>query len=257
MSSPNDSPEPTSLDRKVQLEGAWNVRDLGGLRGHDGRALRRGLVFRADGLHSLTGGDSTVLEALSIQRVFDLRSDVELAKDGLGPFAQASDRHRHRPLVGVTLSPFDPSIDWAKVELASRYVHMLREGAAVIAEILEWLAVPEQVPTLFHCTAGKDRTGVVAAVLLAALSVPYETIVADYAQSGVNLQEPLTSRRQAMLDYGLAPEAVEYLTTAPAERMRVTLSRLDEEWGGVAGYLKTIPVEAGLQERLQQVLLAS
>jgi protein-tyrosine phosphatase len=248
-------PQPSWADRRVLLEGAINVRDLGGLVTPEGRCLHRNRVFRADALHRLSAQDDAILERLDVRRIFDLRSAAELAQDRLGAFAEADDRHRHRPLVGVTLSPFDPSIDWATVRGNSRYVHMLHEGGAVIVEILEWLAVPDQAPTLFHCAAGKDRTGVVAAVLLATLGVDHETIVEDYAASGPCLEPVLSSRRQQMLDGGLAREAVDYLTTAPARRMAETLKSLVEEWGGVDGYLRSVKARADLRERLALSLL--
>ena len=107
----------------------------------------------------------------------------KLEHHGAGDFASALDRHRHTPLVRVSLSITDSRIDWEKVDLQSRYLEMLHEGAPVIREILEHLAMDDAPATVFHCTGGKDRTGVVAAVLLRALGVADDVIVDDYAIS--------------------------------------------------------------------------
>jgi protein-tyrosine phosphatase len=240
---------------RIELEGAWNFRDFGGVTAADGRRIRPGAVFRSDALHRLTAGDAARLEALGLSRVYDLRSARELETDGLGDFAAVGDRHFHRPLVRVTLSPFDPSIDWKTLDLSSRYLEMLREGGAVVVEILSWLASAEAGPTVFHCTAGKDRTGVLAALLLLALGVDEEEVVADYAASEVCLAELLSERRKPLLAMGLDLEAVAYLTTAPASRMKATLLRLEADWGGVEGYLACAGAAPGLSAALRARLL--
>lgn len=240
--------------RHVELEGAWNFRDLGGIRARNGRRIREGLVFRADALHRLTPNDQRALGALGIGRVFDLRSERELAQDGIGEFAAADDRHRHTPLVAVTLSPFDPSIDWKSLDLSSRYAQMLAEGGAVVAQVLASLGEQNAAPTVFHCTAGKDRTGVLAALLLLALGVERDLVVEDYAQSEAFLAHLLSDRREALIESGLDIEAVAYLTTSPPERMAATLEYLDSELGGAEAYLDSVGVlakhRAALRERL-------
>ncbi|MFT4569947.1 MAG: protein-tyrosine phosphatase [Hyphomicrobiaceae bacterium] len=240
--------------RHIELEGAWNFRDFGGIATGDGHQIQPGYVFRSDALHGLTVADSGRLDLLGIERVFDLRSVREVEGDGLGEFASAGDRHRHRPLVAVTLSPFDPSIDWKSLDLSERYAQMLAEGGAVVAEILTWLARPESGPTVFHCTAGKDRTGVVAALLLLALGVGSDEIVEDYAISEHHLGRLLVDRRGPLIESGLDMNAVAYLTTAPAERMEAMLQRIASQWGGADAYLHGCGVSddvvADLRDRL-------
>jgi protein-tyrosine phosphatase len=240
---------------RIPLEGAYNFRDLGGLVALDGRTTAPGLVFRSDRLTRLTPADAARLEALGIGRVFDLRSDLELAEHGAGEFSEAGGRHRHRPLVKVSLSLTDARIDWAKVDLQHRYLEMLHEGAPVIREILEHLAASEAPPTVFHCTGGKDRTGVVAAVLLRALGVDDEVIVADYAISEKYLEPFVEASRAQMESEGYDPAIVLYLCGSPAERMRKMLQDLDERWKGVEGYLEWIGLRAERAESLRRRLL--
>jgi protein-tyrosine phosphatase len=223
--------------RHVPLTGAYNFRDLGGLRAGDGRVVRAGRVFRSDRLTGLTDEDRALLEGLGIRRIFDLRSDLELAEHGAGDFSLAADRHRHVPLVSISLSLSDPRIDWSKVDLGARYLEMMIEGRAVIREIFEHVATSDDGATLFHCTGGKDRTGVVAAVLLRTLGVDDETIVSDYAVSEKYLASFVEASRSLMEREGFDPQIVLYLCGSPAERMEKMLKDLDARWGSTKRYL--------------------
>ena len=223
---------------RIPLEGAYNFRDLGGLEAAGGRKIRSGKVFRSDRLTNLTTADAAILEELAIGRIYDLRSDLELTHHGAGEFAGAADRHRHTPLVRVSLSITDSRIDWQKIDLQSRYFEMLQEGAQVIRQIFEHLSSTDAPPTVFHCTGGKDRTGVVAAVLLRALGVGDEVIVADYAISERYLAPFVESTRALMESEGFDNEIVLYLCGSPAERMRKMLADMDERWGCAEAYLE-------------------
>lgn len=240
---------------RIPLEGAYNFRDLGGLRGHSGRFIPSGRVFRSDRLTRLTPADNALLESLGIARVFDLRSDRELEEDGPGTFSAAAGRHRHVPLVRISLSLSDPRIDWNKIDLGSRYLEMLEEGASVIREVLEHLASSRDSATIFHCTGGKDRTGVLAAVLLRLLGVDDETIVADYAVSETYLAPFVEASREMMEREGFDPAIVLYLCGSPATRMEKMLMDLDARWGCIDGYLGWAHVPSATVETLRQTLL--
>jgi protein-tyrosine phosphatase len=251
MTSTRTSPTPS---RHIPLEGAYNFRDLGGLTARDGRALRPRRVFRSDRLTGLTAEDRALLEGLGIRRVFDLRSDLELAEHGAGDFSSEAGRHRHVPLVSISLSLSDPRIDWSKVDLGARYLEMMVEGRDVIREILEHLADAEDA-TLFHCTGGKDRTGVVAAVLLRTLGVDDETIVADYAVSEKYLEAFVHASRALMEREGFDPQIVLYLCGSPAERMVKMLADVDARWGSIEGYLAWAGVSDATARALRERLL--
>jgi protein tyrosine/serine phosphatase len=238
----------------IPLQGAVNFRDLGGHRTAAGARVVRGQVYRADALHRLGAADAPVLDPLGIEIVFDLRSQTELDNDGVGEFVSAR-RHVHVPLVQVSLSPFDAELDWLQMDLQERYVEMLREGGGTIRQVVEWLANPDAGVCVFHCTGGKDRTGVVAAVILRTLGVPEEDVIADYAVSEKNLRTILESYRGELESRGLDDKAVAYLTSSPPDRMRHTLAELDRLWGSAPRYLESIGVARDIVDAMRRRLL--
>jgi protein-tyrosine phosphatase len=235
----------------VALKGVFNLRDLGGLETREGRRIRPGQVFRSDALHRIDSADAAQLARLGIRKIFDLRCDAEALRD-VSVSIGGADRV-HVPLVAVTLSPFDPDIDWRRIDLRERYMEMLAVGGEAIRSVLE--AAADNAPILFHCTAGKDRTGVVAAVLLRALDVPDEEIVADYAISENNLRAFLATLREDLVRRGMAQDAIDYVTSSPPERMRRTLLELDRRWGSTLEYLRWIGIDQAAIERLRFNLL--
>lgn len=237
---------------RIELQGARNFRDIGGCATVSGTRVAAGRVYRSDALHRLTPDDAAVLERLGITRVVDLRSGAEVTKEGVGDFAGA--RHLHVPLVEVSLSPYDPSLDWERIDLEDRYVEMLATGGRAIRAVLESAAEPGAC-VVFHCTAGKDRTGVVAAVLLRALGVCDEDVVADYAASEVHLRDVFERWRAELASKRLPPDAVAYLTSSPPRRMRRMLAELDRRWGSTQAYLAAIGVDAERLEALRASLL--
>jgi len=241
--------------RQVPLDSAFNVRDLGGLRATAGWRVRRGRVFRADALHRVGASDVAILAGLGIRRVFDLRSVAELSRDGVGEFAGRVAEHVHVPLVKVSLSPFDPGIDWKTLNLRDRYLDMLDEGAMAMRTIVCALAEAAPAPIIFHCTGGKDRTGVVAAVLLRSLGVPDDIIIEDYALSEANLAVAVEGYREHLEAVGLDSAAIAYLTSSPPDRMRYTLGELDRRWGCTEDYLGSIGIEAATIDAIRRNLL--
>jgi protein-tyrosine phosphatase len=164
----------------IPLEGAMNFRDIGGYETTEGRTVRTGLVFRSDGLHALTEADCGVISGLGLRQVFDLRRAAErerqpsvahtagleatlVAIGDAGPVAQQPE------LIDMLLSGDLPEADDAF--MVGEYTRMLDEHAADFGRLLGALAEPGGLPALFHCTAGKDRTGVAAALLLVLLGV--------------------------------------------------------------------------------------
>lgn len=232
------------MDRAVHLESASNVRDLGGLPVRGGGMVRRGRVYRGDAIHGATSADVSVLRSLGIRTVYDLRSPDELARDGIGQFAGSIAEHRHAPIVQVSLSPFDPRIDWATVNLRDRYLEMLEQGGDAIRSVMLALCDDRSGPVLFHCSGGKDRTGVVAALILRVLGVADEDIIADYAMSERNLAPRVRAFLDRLEGAGIDDDAIAYLTSSPPARMRYTLREIDARWGSAPRYLETIGVGA-------------
>lgn len=171
-------------DRHLALEGCFNFRDLGGYRTVDGRTVRWRRLFRADGLSRLTEADLAHLADLGVATVIDLRTDGELAERApVSPAGEFRPAVHHLPMIDV-LPPIDEYPSWADDGfLVGRYAAILADGMGAIGRALTLLAAPGGIPGVFHCTAGKDRTGILAALVLGLAGVPDDDIVADYALS--------------------------------------------------------------------------
>lgn len=177
-----------SLDRRITLEGAFNFRDLGGYPAADGRSIAWRRLFRSDGLSRLTADDLVRLVDLGIATVIDLRTAGERERESMpeGPFTPAV---HHLPMMDVLPSE-DELVSWVDEDfLIGRYSQMLDDGAGAIGEAVRVLSAPGAVPGLFHCAAGKDRTGILAAVVLGVLGVPDDVIAEDYALSQAAMVE--------------------------------------------------------------------
>ena len=167
-------------DRHITLEGAVNFRDLGGYRAADGRTIRWRSLFRADDLSRLSRPDRAVVRTLGIATVIDLRSrdEVELQRF---PVEEIPVGFHHVPLTAA-LPPFTAFLGGPEV-FTEHYLDIARQSGDQIARALGIVAQPQSHPVIVHCAAGKDRTGVLVAVLLALLGVPDDTIAEDYALS--------------------------------------------------------------------------
>ena len=241
--------------RRLSLSNAFNFRDLGGVSAGAAGCVRRGRVYRSDGLHRVDDADIEALTALGIADVFDLRSEAELARDGIGRFAGERARHHHTPLVKISLSPFDPDIDWATVNFRDRYLEMLEEGGAAVLAIFSALAAPQAAPLVFHCSGGKDRTGVMAALIQRTLGVADDDILEDYAVSEGLLQAAANGVRSRLDALGLSTDAIAYLTSSPPDRMRYTLDELDRRWGSTRAYLRWAGVSEAVEQSMRNNLI--
>jgi protein-tyrosine phosphatase len=242
------------MQRQIELEGCHNFRDLGGYPTRAGRQLRWRVLFRSDGLHHLTPGDVARLRGeLGIAHVLDLRSSGEIAIDGRGRLADEDVRIHHLPLFDETgASRADLG---AKISLSDRYFLMTEHAKRPIARILATLA-DAQAPAVYHCAAGKDRTGIVSAVLLGLLGVADEVIVADYAATQQNLDAIIarlmaSEGYQAMLE-NLPPDT---LHAEPAT-MIALLERVRSKYGSMRGYVRDLGVPDDAVARLEARLLA-
>ncbi|HXQ62480.1 MAG TPA: tyrosine-protein phosphatase [Acidimicrobiales bacterium] len=180
MPAPVAEPEPS---RTLVFDGCFNFRDLGGYPTADGRRTRWRRLFRADGLSRLTENDLATLATLGVVTVIDLRTDLEADTQGRFPPDRAGVSYHHLPLTD-TLPGEEESADWDRAAFVSeRYLAMLSEGTATVSDAIGLLADPARRPAVFHCSVGKDRTGVLAALVLGFLGVPDDVIVDDYALS--------------------------------------------------------------------------
>jgi len=237
--------------RLVPLEGAFNFRDLGGYPVVGGGRTRWGCLYRSDGLQDLTEADAAALGERHLATVIDLRTDVELERWGRGLIGDAPIRWEHLSVLRAEggESVAAPETD----DLAERYLWYLEVGGRPVARALEVLAEPGATPAVFHCAAGKDRTGVLAALILDAIGVEPEAIVTDYAETSAHL-DPILERLAANAPPTQPSVPPSRLTVEPATMERF-LERLQQRYGGAAKWMVAASGDASLPERLAQLLV--
>ena len=242
------------MKRHLPLSGAENFRDLGGYHTPDGTvAWRR--VFRADRLTELTEDDVDALAALSLKTVIDLRTPIETMRSGPGRLARQVTVHSHSLLTASTV--LRPALD---------YGAWIEQAGAPIAAVFGLMSAAEDpFPLVFHCTAGKDRTGIIAALLLGLLGVAAEDIVADYALTGQYFTparspdaEKLRRWHERMQQFfpDITERVAKSLLRAEPATMRALLAVLDERHGGAIGYLDKIGVDAEARAVIRGRLIA-
>ena len=247
-------PQPTSADpnRHLPLEGAYNVRDIGGYETQDGRTTRWRTLFRADSLHRLTSASQTTLLDYGLRTVLDLRRSDELA---IAPnvFADSTSvTYRH-----LSLLTDEPPVPGTPRPLVETYRVILDERQEQVRTVPQTLAAPGGLPGLVHCSAGKDRSGVLTALALGLCGVPSATIVADYALTTTYMQGPLMEEiRQRALKRGYVWEEYKPLVQSPPAFMETTLQHIDTRYGGIDAYVRSIGVRAEEIDHLRQRLLA-
>jgi protein-tyrosine phosphatase len=250
-----------TAERTLPLPGGVNFRDVGGYRTADGRAVRWGQVYRAGSLAELTDDDVATVGALGLRLACDLRSADEVARhaDRLPPGAT----HAHRPIVGevsrlrrvVTLYRKRHRVQELLEEV---YRVMLDQNGPVFAEVLRLAADPANRPLIIHCTAGKDRTGLAVALLLLALGVPEETVVADYTLSNhafdvlANRMRPEMARLYSL---GFGEVQLQPFLLAEARTLRGALAYVQRRYGSVDWYLQRAGLSDDMVARLRDGLL--
>ncbi|MEY2461172.1 MAG: protein-tyrosine phosphatase [Acidimicrobiaceae bacterium] len=226
------------LDRHLPFDVVFNFRDLGGYTTADGSTVKWRTLFRADGVHRLTVDD---LAPLGVRTVLDLRTPTELER---GRFTHDSIGFHHLPILDETWNPELLTGDPDPVPfLADRYVDMLATGRDAIARALHILGQSESLPLVFHCAAGKDRTGVVAAVVLSVLGVSDDDIATDYSLSRLGMPR---FKEWVIATY---PEAADAMSdqppaflASPVEAMHLFLERVRSAFGSMHAYVAELGV---------------
>lgn len=254
MSSHDGEIEPQEL-RRLDLQGPVNFRDLGGYVAADGRTVRRRHVFRSDALHRLTQSDVEKVHALGVTTVIDFRTAHELESSGWGGIELLTAQHLHLPTFDTTRPLLDDAdILKTLVTAPDAYLSMLRNGAKAYATALHHIAGSED-PVVFFCAAGKDRTGVFAALVLGLVGVSDDDIITDYALTGEVIEKIHALREPTRLPEGRTYELGEDLVHAYPESMARTIELLHDEWGGWDGYAGAIGVGADVIAELRGRLL--
>jgi protein tyrosine/serine phosphatase len=237
-----------SLSHLAEFDGPANFRDLGGYATASGGMTRRGRVFRSDSLSYLSDRDVEALRAeVGVRTVIDLRAGHEVEEFGHGPLT-AHVRHLHLPIVDTTRDPPTPRRLIRRAPKFQRleeiYGFMLREYADRFGDVLRVIADAKNHPLVFHCAAGKDRTGLVAALVLSLCDVADDLIVSDFAFTESRMPE-IIARHTARAEEGSADaEVAAQQYGAQAATMHAVLESLRDEFGSVDAYVAT----AGLAE---------
>ena len=235
------------MERRLDWDGCLNVRDLGGHPTEDGNETRMAAVVRADSVRRLTDDGWQSLVEYGIRRIVDLRLASELEEDEAGDV----------PVEVVHISfledvPLDKQIEivqrWVSAPddvSATRdgYLEMLETYRANVGAAVSAVARAPDGGVLIHCMGGKDRTGLVAALLLRLAGVPVADIAEDYGLSSENIK-PLWQEWVEDAGDDTERELRRRLSASPSEAMVQVLETLEREHGGVRGYL----VEAGVSE---------
>jgi protein-tyrosine phosphatase len=239
-------------ERLVPLDGAMNFRDVGGYETSDGRFVRWGKIYRSAALSGLTPQDLEKIRNLDIRYVYDLRS-----------VGERRDEPTRWPDTGATMASLDydmdisafmaafadgPTPDKVRAAMTSFYPAVVdshkSQFRAIFAELLEG----DDGAILYHCSAGKDRTGVQTALILSALGVPRETVIQDFLLS--NQHHKMSGDAGPMA--GMPPEVLEVLGGVERPYLEAFFAEIDRRYGGVEGYLAVeLEVDAADIQRLR------
>ncbi|RJQ73818.1 tyrosine-protein phosphatase [Pseudonocardiaceae bacterium YIM PH 21723] len=243
----------TMYTRFLDLDGLLNLRDLGGYPTEDGRTVAWRKLFRSDSMHRLTPAGQAAWDELGIRTVIDLRTPFEVDHRRWTPIDGWAGTWHHLPV--LTEIPDWTAVDKEYAEgpdlAADHYLEMLSLGAIPLRDAVT--ALIEQ-PALFHCAAGKDRTGVLAALTLRLLGVPAETVVEDYALTESATQAWLELRAaqgKTTFDFYVPPSM---RGSAPYTMQRF-LTRIDAEHGGVLGVATDLGIPQSTVDELRRSLL--
>jgi protein-tyrosine phosphatase len=251
--TPNDASRSVLQQRVLTWDGCLNVRDLGGLPTVDGGSTRFGAVVRADSIRRLSDSGWEALVEYGVRRIVDLRFDSELA----------ADPPRELPLevVHSSVLPEADSDDWAEIDAIGDaapdattahknvYLEFLERFPQAFARAIEAVAHAPEGPVVIHCVSGKDRTGLVAALLLRLANVSIGEVAADYALSA----ERLTSFSSRWIEEASSEEERlrrERISETPAAAMVGVLEELEARHGGVRGYLSA----AGMGKEVSELI---
>jgi protein-tyrosine phosphatase len=245
--------------RHLEIEGADNVRDVGGYPTPDGRRTRWKTFLRADSLHRLPPGSQRTLIDYGIRTVIDLRTTSAI-EEAPNVFAGSSEvAYYHQDAYGgqpppKVATPPEPRGNVQRI--LDNYIGILDHRPSQVRRTLATLASPGTLPAVVHCAGGQDRTGRITALVLGIAGVPAETIAEDYALSARYLVASYNAE-QAALD---APskeytwERYQQEFCSPDIMLKM-LEHLDERYGGVEAYVRSTGMSPGQIESIRTALV--
>jgi len=247
---------PNHPQRVWPLQGATNFRDLGGYLGHDGRPVRWRRLFRSDHLGGLTETDKALLAKLGLAKAFDFRGQTERAavsyeltgvtQHSLAIEPTVVQRMQGLVAVGQSLTPAR-----AAELMTDLYRALVNDQAHRFAELFQHL-LRADAPVVFHCTAGKDRTGLAAALILLALGVPRDVVLLDYLLTNRVFKHPPAAQSE------WSAEVLAVLWRVQPDFLQAALAEVDAAYGSLEGYLREgLSLGEPERERLRSLYLAA
>jgi protein-tyrosine phosphatase len=232
-------------ERHVNFDRIVNFRDLGGYETADGQRVKWGQVFRSGHLARATEKDRSLLRRMGIKLICDFRTPGEikaqpdwLPEDGSIKYLQMPIVHGEFDPVAAMQSLQKGDISWLTEDfMIDRYIKKIDDFPEIWCEFFQHLSDPQNRPLVFHCTAGKDRAGACAALVLLALGVPEKTVIYDHGLSNIYIADALKMINERITAMGIDPEKVAPYFTAPRNAIVAFVEHIRKTYGSADNYL--------------------
>ncbi|MGM0873266.1 MAG: tyrosine-protein phosphatase [Bacillota bacterium] len=248
-----------NIKNEIKFEKLYNFRDIGGLQTEDGRRVKSGVLFRSDDISRITKNDLAMLQEFGLKLICDLRTVNERKfkmyqiPENWGtvvkhiPIYHGSQDLSHRAFFNLLVGK---SKDINFEDMIKEFYHcMVNERKAEIREVISSVANDQHVPALIHCTGGKDRTGLIAALIQLFLGFSYETVIDQYLRSNA-LVEPRMKKAERFIRimslYRISPERIKPLLIVNKAYLENVLQDMFKQYGSVESYLMN---GCGIEER--------
>jgi protein-tyrosine phosphatase len=248
-----------SYSRFISFNSISNFRDLGGYQTRNGDVVAWHHIFRSGQLNHMTESDFNILsKELGVTSVIDLRSDLEIKKDGLGRLTNLPIQYHNISLIPDS-GDRKANIERYKgfTDMGQYYAHLVQKpdvGEKLI-EALEIIAEPANHPLVYHCAGGKDRTGILTIILLSIMGVPDDDIIADYCLSASSVEliyNRIRSDPQFSLETSILPD---YVWRVIPQTVSIFLTSIRTQYGSAWNYIKAQGANHSLANRLEKALL--
>lgn len=256
-------------NRQLVFDGTQNFRELGGIKANDGRSLRWGKLYRSSQLSRLSETDQLFLEELEIRHIVDFRLDYELASDGLDKIRPDSGIQHTRIPIGtregvdnisdrILSGKFDE--DEARQLLKFQNRVFIKDFTPAFSEWMHLLLNRESYPMVFHCTGGKDRTGLAAALLLLTLDVPMQRVMEDYLDTNRFTDDWIDDQIRTMKLVGTVGkmnlDALKILYGVEQQFIEAAFKVIRDDYGSIDNYIEqALEIDAQEKETLKNMLL--
>jgi protein-tyrosine phosphatase len=246
-----------TFDRHLRFKSVHNFRDIGGYRGHKGKTVAWRRVFRSGEFRNITREDlERMTKELGVNHVIDLRSGSELKNNGNGLLEGCGIKYCN--IAFMKDENGDPPLNYGQMtHLGDFYLALMsdKDFGGKVVQALEMIADPKNHPLVFHCAVGKDRTGMLAAMLFKLLGVKETDIIQDYTLSGPYMAEVKASLFSNPKTHEAMPQIPDILWSAVAPSMEVLLANLKREYGSAGQYLRKMGMDDDLPRQLRSILL--